>query len=139
MAKALRESECEIVLARRSGAALYDIGDPDHRCLLARMAETLTARYAWRPALFAIGFDNEIGNGHLSYSPDDRERLVEWPKHGYGSIEALNKAWATQLVVAHQRLGRGAAAPRRGLRSGRAPSGSSPLLVRHHHRCKDRP
>jgi beta-galactosidase len=73
-----------------------DIGDPDYRRLLARMADTLTARYARHPALFAIGFNNEIGNGYLSYSPADRERFVEWLKHRYGSIEALNKAWATQ-------------------------------------------
>ena len=73
-----------------------DIGDPDYRRLLARMADTLTKRYARHPALFAIGFNNEIGNGYLSYSPADRERFVEWLKKRYGSIEAVNKAWATQ-------------------------------------------
>lgn len=73
-----------------------NIGDPDYRRLLARMADTLTSRYARHPALFAIGFNNEIGNGYLSYSPADRERFVEWLKKRYGSIEALNKAWATQ-------------------------------------------
>lgn len=73
-----------------------DIGDPGYRRLLARMADTLTRRYARHPALFAIGFNNEIGNGYLSYSPADRERFVEWLKKRYGSIEALNKAWATQ-------------------------------------------
>jgi beta-galactosidase len=73
-----------------------DIGDPDYRRLLARMADTLTRRYARHPALFAIGFNNEIGNGYLSYSPADRERFIAWLKKRYGSIEALNKAWATQ-------------------------------------------
>lgn len=73
-----------------------DVGDPDYRRLLARMADTLTSRYARHPALFAIGFNNEIGNGYLSYSSADRERFVEWLKKRYGSIEALNKAWATQ-------------------------------------------
>lgn len=73
-----------------------NIGDPDYRRLLARMADTLTRRYARHPALFAVGFNNEIGNGYLSYSPADRERFVEWLKKRYGSIEALNKAWATQ-------------------------------------------
>lgn len=73
-----------------------NIGDPDYRRLLARMADTLTRRYAQHPALFAVGFNNEIGNGYISYSPADRERFVQWLKKRYGSIEKLNKAWATQ-------------------------------------------
>jgi len=73
-----------------------NIGDPDYRRLLARMADMLTRRYARHPALFAIGFNNEIGNGYLSYSPADRGRFVEWLKERYGSVEALNEAWATQ-------------------------------------------
>ena len=56
----------------------------------------MTKRYAKHPALFAIGFNNEIGNGFMSYSDADRERFVEWLKKKYDSIEALNKAWATQ-------------------------------------------
>ncbi|HEX6705547.1 MAG TPA: beta-galactosidase [Albitalea sp.] len=73
-----------------------DISDPDYRRLAKRMAETLTKRYAKHPALLAVGYDNEIGNGYISYSEADRKRFVEWLKKRYGSIEALNKAWATQ-------------------------------------------
>ena len=73
-----------------------NISDPDYKRLVARLADTLTRRYAKHPALFAIGFDNEIGNGFMSYSQADRERFVGWLKKKYGSIEALNKAWATQ-------------------------------------------
>ncbi|HET6783361.1 MAG TPA: beta-galactosidase [Pseudoxanthomonas sp.] len=89
--------------ARLHAAERYmdNIGDPDYRRLLARMADTLTRRYAQHPALFAVGFNNEIGNGYLSYSPADRERFVEWLKKRYGSIEALNKAWATQRWSRH--------------------------------------
>ncbi|GAB3094241.1 beta-galactosidase [Lysobacter terrae] len=84
--------------ARLHAAERYmdNIGDPDYRRLLARMADTLTRRYARHPALFAIGYNNEIGNSYLSYSPADRDRFVEWLKKKYGSIGALNKAWATQ-------------------------------------------
>lgn len=84
--------------ARLHAAERYmdNIGDPDYRRLLARMADTLTRRYARHPALFAVGFNNEIGNGYLSYSPADRERFVEWLEKRYGSVEKLNKAWATQ-------------------------------------------
>jgi beta-galactosidase len=73
-----------------------DISDPDYRRLVTRLADTLTRRYARHPALFAIGFDNEIGNGFMSYSEADRDRFVGWLKQKYGSIQALNKAWATQ-------------------------------------------
>jgi beta-galactosidase len=73
-----------------------NIGDPDYRRLAVRMADTLTRRYAKHPALLAVGYDNEIGNGFMSYSEADRKRFVAWLKKRYGSIDALNKAWATQ-------------------------------------------
>ena len=73
-----------------------NIGDPNYRRLAIRMADTLTKRYAKHPALLAVGYDNEIGNGFMSYSEADRKRFVEWLKKRYGSINALNKAWATQ-------------------------------------------
>lgn len=73
-----------------------NIGDPDYRRLARRMADTLTKRYAKHPALLAVGYDNEIGNGFISYSEGDRKRFVQWLKKRYGSLEALNQAWATQ-------------------------------------------
>jgi beta-galactosidase len=84
--------------ARLAPAERYmdNIGDPDYRRLARRMADTLTKRYAKHPALLAVGYDNEIGNGFISYSEADRKRFVEWLKKRYGSLEALNKAWATQ-------------------------------------------
>jgi len=73
-----------------------NISDPDYKRLAARLADTMTIRYARHPALFAIGFDNEIGNGFMSYSQADRDRFVGWLKRKYGSLPALNQAWATQ-------------------------------------------
>lgn len=73
-----------------------NISDPDYKRLVARMADTLTKHYAKHPALFAIGFNNEIGNGFMSYAPADRERFIAWLKQKYGSIAVLNQAWATQ-------------------------------------------
>lgn len=75
---------------------MEDISDPDYRRLVQEFADALTKHYAHHPALFAIGFDNEIGSGFMSYSEADRGRFVEWLKKKYGSLEALNKAWATQ-------------------------------------------
>jgi beta-galactosidase len=83
---------------RINAASRYwdNISDPDYRRLAARLAQKMMQRYANNPAVIALGYDNEIGNGHMSYSPADRTRFVAWLKQRYGTIEALNKAWATQ-------------------------------------------
>jgi beta-galactosidase len=73
-----------------------NISDPDYRRLTRRLAEEMTKRYANHPAVIALGYNNEIGNGVMSYSEADRLRFVEWLKKKYGTVEALNKAWATQ-------------------------------------------
>ena len=88
---------------RQDAAERYmdNIADPDYRRLLARMAQTLTARYAKHPALLAVGYNNEIGNGFMSYSQADQSRFVEWLQKKYGSIQSLNRAWATQRWSRH--------------------------------------
>jgi beta-galactosidase len=73
-----------------------DIGDPDYVREAGVLAEAMMKRYAHHPAVIAVGYDNEIGNGFMSYSEADRQRFIVWLKQKYGSIEALNKAWATQ-------------------------------------------
>ncbi|AIE83676.1 beta-galactosidase [Fimbriimonas ginsengisoli] len=73
-----------------------NISDPDYRRLASRMADELTRHYAHHPALFALGYDNEIGNGFMSYSEADRRRFVTWLKERYGDIATLNKVWARQ-------------------------------------------
>lgn len=78
-----------------------DTSDPDYRRLLLRLADTMTRRYAKHPALFAIGYNNESGNGMVSYSEADRKRFIRWLKRKYGSLAALNKAWAAQRWSRH--------------------------------------
>jgi beta-galactosidase len=73
-----------------------DISDPGYVRELGIMAEALTKRYAHHPAVIAVGYNNEIGNGFMSYSEADRQRFITWLKKKYGTIEELNKAWATQ-------------------------------------------
>jgi beta-galactosidase len=73
-----------------------DIGDPDYVREARILADTLTKRYAHHPTLIAVGYDNEIGNGFMSYSEADRRRFIAWLRKNYGTIEALNQAWATQ-------------------------------------------
>lgn len=75
--------------------------DPDYKRLLTRLADTLTKRYAKHPALHAIGFNNEIGNGYMSYSEADRQRFIGWLQKKYGTLDALNKAWASQRWSRH--------------------------------------
>jgi beta-galactosidase len=73
-----------------------DISDPNYVREAGILADALTKRYAHHPAVVAIGYDNEIGNGYMSYSEADRQRFIAWLKKKYGTIEELNKAWATQ-------------------------------------------
>ena len=78
-----------------------DISDPAYREHLIRFADELTRHYAHNPALAAIGYNNEIGNGVMSYSEGDRQRFIEWLKVKYSTIANLNKAWATQRWSRH--------------------------------------
>jgi len=78
-----------------------DISDPAYRQHLIRFADELTRHYAHNPTLAAIGYNNEIGNGVMSYSEADRERFIAWLKTKYQTIENLNKAWATQRWSRH--------------------------------------
>ena len=73
-----------------------NISDPDYVREAGILADALTERYAHHPAVIAVGYDNEIGNGFMSYSEADRQRFIAWLKKKYGTVEELNKAWATQ-------------------------------------------
>ena len=73
-----------------------NISDPDYVRELGIIADALTKRYAHHPAVIAVGYNNEIGNGFMSYSEADRQRFITWLKKKYGTIEELNKDWATQ-------------------------------------------
>ena len=73
-----------------------DTSDVDYRREVLILGETMMKRYAHHPALIAVGYNNEIGNGYLSYSPADRLRFIDWLKKKYGTVEALNQAWQTQ-------------------------------------------
>ncbi|WP_235074260.1 beta-galactosidase [Asticcacaulis sp. AC466] len=73
-----------------------NISDPDYRRLVVDFADKLTKRYGADPTVIAIGFDNEIGNGFMSYSEADRQRFIVWLKARYRDLASLNKTWATQ-------------------------------------------
>jgi beta-galactosidase len=73
-----------------------DISDPSYVRELHILAATLMQRYAHHPAVIAVGYNNEIGNGFMSYSEADRQRFISWLKKKYGTIGELNRDWATQ-------------------------------------------
>lgn len=73
-----------------------DISDPDYVREVGILAEAMMKHYAHNPAIIAVGYDNEIGNGYMSYSEGDRQRFVAWLEKKYGTVDALNQAWATE-------------------------------------------
>ena len=73
-----------------------DISDPDYVREVGILATAMMKHYAHNPAIVALGYDNEIGNGYMSYSAADRLRFISWLKMKYGTIGALNRAWATE-------------------------------------------
>ena len=75
---------------------MEDVADPAYQHYALRFAEVLVKRYHDHPALFAFGLCNELGSGQKSYSEQSRQRFIQWLKHKYGTVEQLNRAWATQ-------------------------------------------
>ena len=73
-----------------------DVGDPMFQKYALRFVDAVTKRYARHPALLAFGIDNEPGDGPISYSETVRQRFVKWLEQKYGTVDALNKAWASQ-------------------------------------------
>jgi beta-galactosidase len=90
-------------LVREDGSRQYpsrrymvDISDPDYRRLLHRFAGRLLQRYGKHPAVVAVGYNNEMGNGYMSFSEPTRQRFIGWLKGRYGDLAGLNRAWATK-------------------------------------------
>lgn len=75
---------------------MVDVGDPMYQQYALRYTDVLTKRYGKHPALLAFGIDNESGDGPISYSRTVKERFIVWLKKKYGTVDSLNKAWATQ-------------------------------------------
>jgi beta-galactosidase len=95
-------------VVNQNGVMLYpaerymeDISDPIYREQARILAEHIIQHYAHNPAIIAFGYDNEIGNGFMSYSPADRLRFIAWLRTKYRTIENLNSAWATQRWSRH--------------------------------------
>ncbi len=75
---------------------MEDVADPDYQRFALRFARVLTTRYKDHPALLAFGLCNELGAGYPSYSEASLRRFRDWLKAKYGTVDALNRAWAAQ-------------------------------------------
>ncbi len=75
---------------------MEDVQDPAYQYYAFRFAKKLVNRYREHPALFAFGLCNEIGDGYRSRSGLTEKRFINWLKHRYGTVEALNNSWATR-------------------------------------------
>lgn len=75
---------------------MEDVSDPDYQEYAFRFARNIIERYKDHPALFCFGLCNEQGAGFMSFSADALEHFKVWLKNKYGTIDKLNKAWATQ-------------------------------------------
>ncbi len=73
-----------------------DISDPNYVREVGILATAMMKHYAHNPDIIAVGYDNEIGNGYMSYSQGDRERFIGWLEKKYGTVGALNSAWQTE-------------------------------------------
>lgn len=97
-----------INITDRSGIQLHaqtrymvDFGHPAFQEYAYRFAEKLVTRYKDHPVLLAFGLCNELGAGFISYSEEARTRFIAWLQNKYGTVDALNRAWATQRWSRH--------------------------------------
>ncbi|MGM9607151.1 MAG: beta-galactosidase [Oscillospiraceae bacterium] len=80
------------------------LGIRGHRCMVSptfrryagRIVEELAKRYAGKPEIFAWQLDNELESNHCT-CPACTQSFRSFLKEKYGSLEALNQAWGTDV------------------------------------------
>ncbi len=91
------------VLNRTQAGVTYQHGQrrhtgynaPVYRDLCARVAGEMAAHYADHPALMAWQIDNELNcEVNVFYADADHHAFRTWLRARYGSLDALNRAWA---------------------------------------------
>jgi beta-galactosidase len=71
---------------------------PVFRRYALRLVEEIAGRYAGHPALAAWHVNNELGCHNVyDYSDDAARAFREWLRARYGTLDALNTAWATSF------------------------------------------
>ena len=99
----------EVLPETRTGETVFPGGrqhwrptSPVFREHALRLVETMATRYADHPALTAWHISNELGCHNVyDYSDDAARAFRDWLQARYGSLEALNHAWATAFWSQH--------------------------------------
>ncbi len=95
----------EVLVVGREGRA-YSHGGRRHGCptspLYRRLSRSIVQRmaeeFASHPNVIGWQIDNEFGcHVNECFCPACRERWPKWLADNYGSLEALNEAWGTEL------------------------------------------
>ena len=81
-----------------------NLGIRGHRCMQSRtfrrfaerIIRGMAGRYVGKPEIFAWQLDNEIEINHCT-CPACTEKFRGWLKKKHGSLEALNRAWRTDV------------------------------------------
>ncbi|WP_406413947.1 beta-galactosidase [Streptomyces halstedii] len=67
-----------------------------------RLVEAMATRYADHPALVAWHISNELGCHNIyDYSDDAAQAFRDWLRARYGTLDELNRAWATSFWSQH--------------------------------------
>jgi beta-galactosidase len=101
----MHESYPEILPRRDDGVVLgpgsrqhYAPSSPVYRRLAKELVTALAERYANHPAVVMWHINNEYGcHLHADYSEAAAEHFRRWLEARYGSVDALNAAWATDF------------------------------------------
>ncbi|MEV8566438.1 beta-galactosidase [Streptomyces sp. NPDC051322] len=99
----LVERHPEILPVTRTGETVWPGGrqhwrptSPVFRAHALRLVETMATRYRDHPALAAWHVSNELGCHNVyDYSDDAAHAFRDWLRARYGTVDALNDAWAT--------------------------------------------
>lgn len=71
----------------------FSFASTRYRTFAHAIAEQMARRYGHNPNVVGWQLDNEYAAD--SFDPDAKAQFHAWLKHKYGSIEALNRRWAT--------------------------------------------
>ena len=82
----------------------YDLSHLDDPHIVAAMEEQIApivARYRGHPGLYMWGVGGEPGPGQQEISDYDQARFGQWLRERYGTLEALDRAWALYPIRTH--------------------------------------
>jgi beta-galactosidase len=106
----------------RGGRLAWSPSSATFRHYALRMVRAIATRYGGHPALRLWHVSNEIGNENAScFSDETATAWQEWLRVGYGTLDALNAAWATS-VWGHTYTDFAQVQPPRTARTGHSPS-----------------